>query len=136
MSNRWWVGNDAMRGGHQVSSIPSLHLSNLEEESAPPGLNRLGPRREQDFIDTNTNSPKRTTSATPASAQNQNREEQDDNRGNKQESGDHTAHETIEPGSGSTSRRPRGSTRRFKEQTQTPFRHHQRKALILSEAMS
>ncbi|KAJ6429178.1 hypothetical protein OIU84_020751 [Salix udensis] len=122
MSNRWWAGNDAMRGGDQVSSIPSLHLSNLEEESTPPGLNRLGPRREQDFIDTNTNSPKTTSSATPASAQNQsqNREEQDDSRENKQESGDHTAHETIEPGSGSTSRRPRGRPAGSKNKPKPP----------------
>ncbi|KAB5544295.1 hypothetical protein DKX38_012407 [Salix brachista] len=122
MSNRWWAGNDAMRGGDQVSSIPSLHLSNLEEESTPPGLNRLGPRREQDFIDTNTNSPKTTSSATPASAQNQsqNREEQDDSKENKQESGDHTAHETIEPGSGSTSRRPRGRPAGSKNKPKPP----------------
>ncbi|KAJ6727014.1 AT-HOOK MOTIF NUCLEAR-LOCALIZED PROTEIN 15 [Salix purpurea] len=122
MSNRWWAGNDAMRGGDQVSSIPSLHLSNLEEESTPPGLNRLGPRREQDFIDTNTNSPKTTSSATPASAQtqSQNREEQDDSRENKQESGDHTAHETIEPGSGSTSRRPRGRPAGSKNKPKPP----------------
>ncbi|KAG5221076.1 DNA-binding protein [Salix suchowensis] len=109
MSNRWWAGNDAMRGGDQVSSIPSLHLSNLEEEK-------------QDFIDTNTNSPKTTSSATPASAQtqSQNREEQDDSRENKQESGDHTAHETIEPGSGSTSRRPRGRPAGSKNKPKPP----------------
>uniref|UniRef100_A0A3N7FHX0 PPC domain-containing protein n=1 Tax=Populus trichocarpa TaxID=3694 RepID=A0A3N7FHX0_POPTR len=126
MANRWWAGNVAMSGGDPVSSIPSLHLRNLEEESTPPGSNRLGPRREQNFIDTNTNSPKTTTTttATAPSAQNQsqNREEQEDSRDNtnNQESGDHIAHETIEPGSGSTSRRPRGRPAGSKNKPKPP----------------
>ncbi|KAJ6987140.1 AT-hook motif nuclear-localized protein 15-like [Populus alba x Populus x berolinensis] len=124
MANRWWAGNVAMSGGDPVSSIPSLHLRNLEEESTPPGSNRLGPRREQNFIDTNTNSPKTTTTATLFSAQNQsqNREEQEDSRDNtnNQESGDHITHETIEPGSGSTSRRPRGRPAGSKNKPKPP----------------
>ncbi|KAJ6902158.1 AT-hook motif nuclear-localized protein 15-like [Populus alba x Populus x berolinensis] len=125
MANRWWAGNVAMSGGDPVSSIPSLHLRNLEEESTPPGSNRLGPRREQNFIDTNTNSPKTPTTDTLFSAQNQsqNREEQEDSRDNtnNQESGDHIAHETIEPGSGSTSRRPRGRPAGSKNKPKPPI---------------
>ncbi|KAB5538781.1 hypothetical protein DKX38_016314 [Salix brachista] len=123
MANRWWAGNVAMRGVDPVSPSPSHHLRNLEEDSTPLGLNRMGPRREQDqdFIDTDTNSPKTTTTATPHSTRNQ--EEQEDSRDNtnNQESGDHTAHETIEPGSGSTSRRPRGRPAGSKNKPKPPI---------------
>jgi predicted DNA-binding protein with PD1-like motif len=121
MANRWWAGNVAMRGVDPVSSSPSLHLGNLEEDSTPPGLNRLGPRREQDFTDTNTSSPKTTTTATPPSTQNQEEHEDSRDNTNNQESGDHTALETIEPGSGSTSRRPRGRPAGSKNKPKPPI---------------
>ncbi|KAL3579124.1 hypothetical protein D5086_020628 [Populus alba] len=121
MANRWWAGNVAMSGVDPVSSSSSLHLRNLEEDSTPPGLNRLGPRREQDFTDTNTSSPKTTTTATPPSTQNQEEHEDSRDNTNNQESGDHTALETIEPGSGSTSRRPRGRPAGSKNKPKPPI---------------
>ncbi|KAK0592105.1 hypothetical protein LWI29_013404 [Acer saccharum] len=99
MANRWWAGNVAMRGVDSLSSSPTLHLSNPEEDLT--GLNRLGPRREQDFRD---NSPS-----------NDQEDSRDDNNNNGHESDDQAlAIETVEPGSGggsgggSSSRRPRG----------------------------
>ncbi|KAF2318867.1 hypothetical protein GH714_011265 [Hevea brasiliensis] len=126
MANRWWAGNVAMRGVDPISPVPSLHLRNTEEDIA--GLNRLGPRREQDFIDTNTtnstNSAKTasTSITTPTQNQNQNQEEQEDSRDNNQESEDlNTALETIEPGSGSSSRRPRGRPPGSKNKPRPPI---------------
>ncbi|XP_050208999.1 AT-hook motif nuclear-localized protein 15-like [Mercurialis annua] len=102
MANRWWTGNVAMRGVDSITSSSSLHL------------------REQNFADGNISSPK-TTTATTASAtaittptpnqiQIRNQDEQDqDSRDNNQESDDQNlAVETVEPGSGGSSRRPRG----------------------------
>ncbi|KAJ9175752.1 hypothetical protein P3X46_014275 [Hevea brasiliensis] len=129
MANRWWAGNVAMRGVDAISPAPSLHLRNPEEDTA--GLNRLGPRRERDFIAPNTNasnstnSPKTasTSTSTPNQNQNQNQEEQEDSRDyNHQESEDlNAAFETIEPGSGSSSRRPRGRPPGSKNKPKPPI---------------
>lgn len=122
MANRWWAGNVAMRGVDPISSAPSLHLRNPEEDDTP--LNRLGPRREQDFIDTNNNSPNTTTTTTTTTQnQSQNQEDQEDSRdNNNQESEDHTtALEAIEPGSGSSSRRPRGRPPGSKNKPKPPI---------------
>nr|QBA99483.1 AT-hook motif nuclear-localized protein 31 [Manihot esculenta] len=121
MANRWWAGNVAMRGVDPISPAPSLHLRNPEEDTSC--LNRLG-RREQDFIDTNTtnssNSPK--TASTPTQNQNQNQEEQEDSKENNQESEDpNTALETVEPGSGSSGRRPRGRPPGSKNKPKPPI---------------
>ncbi|EEF38133.1 AT-hook motif nuclear-localized protein 15 [Ricinus communis] len=128
MANRWWAGNVAMRGVDPISSASSLHLRNPEEVEAI-GLNRLGPRREQqDVIDTNTNtnnntnSPKTTSTSTTTPTKNQSQDEQEDSRDNNQESEDHNlALETVEPGSGSSSRRPRGRPPGSKNKLKPPI---------------
>ncbi|KAH7548138.1 hypothetical protein ACOSP7_032520 [Xanthoceras sorbifolium] len=114
MANRWWAGNVAMRGVDPLSS-PTLHLRNPEEDRI--GLTRLGPRREQEFIDNNTaNSPS-----------NQHQDDQEDSRDNNNdhESEDQAlAIETVEPGSGggsSSSRRPRGRPPGSKNKPKPPI---------------
>ncbi|TXG49820.1 hypothetical protein EZV62_025695 [Acer yangbiense] len=112
MANRWWAGNVAMRGVDSLSSSPTLHLRNPEEDRT--GLNRLGPRREQDFRD---NSPS-----------NDQEDSRDDNNNNGHESDDQAlAIETVEPGSGggsgggSSSRRPRGRPPGSKNKPKPPI---------------
>ena len=103
MANRWWAGNVAMRGVGSITSTPSLHYRNPSDEDHQIALNRLEPRREhQDFRDDSTRPPNANTSSP-----NQNQEDKEDSRDIEPE--DQTlALETIEPGSSSASRRPRG----------------------------
>ncbi|XP_022764514.1 AT-hook motif nuclear-localized protein 15-like [Durio zibethinus] len=103
MANRWWAGNVAMRGVDSITSTPSLHLRNPSEEDHQIALNRLGPRREnQDFRD--NISPSNASTSSP----NQNQEDNEDSRDNVEPEDRSLALETIEPGSSSASRRPRG----------------------------
>ncbi|GLT89072.1 hypothetical protein SLE2022_070730 [Rubroshorea leprosula] len=116
MANRWWAGNVAMRGMEPVASAPSLHLRSQEEERTP--LNRLGQRKEQEFIDNNaggeSNSPNPTTPN-----QDQNQEEEENNNQESEEM--NTALVTIEPGSASSSRRPRGRPPGSKNKQKPPI---------------
>ncbi|KAJ4719975.1 AT-hook motif nuclear-localized protein [Melia azedarach] len=123
MANRWWAGNVAMRGVDPLNSAPTLHLRDPEEDHA--GLNRLGPRREQEFIDntaaTNTNN---ANTQNAANSPNQHQEDQEDSRdnNNNQESDDQALGlDTSEPGSGSTSRRPRGRPPGSKNKPKPPI---------------
>ncbi|XVF23944.1 hypothetical protein REPUB_Repub13aG0083700 [Reevesia pubescens] len=104
MANRWWAGNVAMRGVGSITSTPSLHLRNpYEEDHHQIALNSLGTRREnQDFRD--NISPSNANTSSP----NQNQEDNDDSRDNIETEDQTLALETIEPGSSSASRRPRG----------------------------
>ncbi|KAJ0102251.1 hypothetical protein Patl1_06438 [Pistacia atlantica] len=110
MANRWWAGNIAMRGVDPITPPPSLHLRNPEEEHS--GLSRLGPRRDPNSAtntnntnanNANTNSPNATTHN-----QQQHQDDQEDSRDNNESEDQNLGLETIEPGSGSSSRRPRG----------------------------
>ncbi|KAM6598616.1 hypothetical protein CsatA_018225 [Cannabis sativa] len=108
MTNRWWAGNVAMRGVDSMSSPPSLQLRNTDEDA-----NKLGPRREQEFINDNnlsitTTPPTKNISPQKQSHHHQNLE--DDDSGDDPNS---AGHESFEPsgsggGGGSSNRRPRG----------------------------
>ncbi|CBI31637.3 unnamed protein product, partial [Vitis vinifera] len=100
MTHRWWAGNVAMRD--PMSSAPSLHLRNTEDDQG--GLNRLGPRREQEFMDNNNNN---TTTTTNTTATNSNSEQ---NAG---------GHEIAEPSS--AGRRPRGRPPGSKNKPKPPI---------------
>ncbi|XVE69228.1 hypothetical protein DITRI_Ditri09bG0135400 [Diplodiscus trichospermus] len=89
MANRWWAGNVAMSGAGSIT--PSLHHRNPSEEDQQTAFSHHGPR-----LDNNTSSPNANTSCSP----NQAEEDKEDSRD--------IEHETIEPGSSSASRRPRG----------------------------
>ncbi|XWS74932.1 hypothetical protein CRYUN_Cryun01aG0040900 [Craigia yunnanensis] len=116
MANPWWAGNAAMRGVGSITSTPSLHHRNPSEEDHQIALNRLGPRLEnQDFRDNNTRPPNANTSSP-----NQNQEDTEDSR--DIEPDDQTlALETIEPGSSSASRRPRGRPAGSKNKPKPPI---------------
>ncbi|RVX13660.1 AT-hook motif nuclear-localized protein 15 [Vitis vinifera] len=107
MTHRWWAGNVAMRD--PMSSAPSLHLRNTEDDQG--GLNRLGPRREQEFMDNNNNTTTTTTNTTATnssssntnpnpSAANQNPEEEDSREIDLEDSEQNAGgHEIAEPSS-------------------------------------
>ncbi|KAJ8760356.1 hypothetical protein K2173_012605 [Erythroxylum novogranatense] len=118
MANRWWTGNVAMRGVDSLASS-SLHLRNPEEDS--PVISRIGFKREQDFNESNTNPNNGGSPKTPS--RNQNQDDQDDiSRDNPQESGEHTTgQEAVEPGSVSSSRRPRGRPQGSKNKPKPPI---------------
>ncbi|WCJ19663.1 AT-hook motif nuclear-localized protein 15 [Euphorbia peplus] len=102
MANRWWAGNVAMRTVDPIA--PSLHLRNPEET---PGSNRLGSRI------SDHESPK------PQQIQEDNTK---DHQEHTQESSDQNmALETIEPGSGGSSRRPRGRPPGSKNKPKPPI---------------
>ncbi|XP_062092637.1 AT-hook motif nuclear-localized protein 15-like [Humulus lupulus] len=105
MTNRWWAGNVAMRGVDSMSSPPSLQLRNTDDDA-----NKLGPRREQEFIHDN-NLSITTTPTKNISPQKQSHHQnlEDDDSGDDPNS---AGHESFEPsgsgGGGSSNRRPRG----------------------------
>ncbi|PON45832.1 PPC domain containing protein [Parasponia andersonii] len=111
MANRWWAGNVAMRGVDSMSSPPSLQLRNTEEDTT-----KLGPRREQEFINDN-NLANTTTTPPPTKSSNiipqkQSHNHEDDDSGDDPNS---AGHDSLEPsgsggggGGGSSNRRPRG----------------------------
>ncbi|KAF8402966.1 hypothetical protein HHK36_011059 [Tetracentron sinense] len=113
LANRWWTGNVPMRGVDQVSSAPSLHLRNTEDDHG--GLGSLGPRREQELMDniTATNSSRSNTNSNPnpnPNAVNQNPEDDDSRDKDRETEDQNPGHEIGEPGSGRRSRgRPPGS---------------------------
>lgn len=123
MANRWWAGNVAMNPMSSPSTPPpSLHLRNSAEEENV-GLNRLGQRREQDFMDntTATNSNGSNTSLNPNANQNL---EDEDSRENEHEAEEQNlgALEIPEPGSGGSSgRRPRGRPPGSKNKPKPPI---------------
>lgn len=118
MAHRWWAGNVAMRD--PISSPPSLQLRNAEDDRG--GSNRLGPRREQEFMDNNNNTAAATNSSSSPnlSAANQNPEEEDsreiDLEDNEPNAG---CHEIAEPSSGG--RRPRGRPPGSKNKPKPPI---------------
>ncbi|PIA54651.1 hypothetical protein AQUCO_00900901v1 [Aquilegia coerulea] len=117
MANRWWTGNVGMGGVDPVSSTPSLHLRNQEDDHG--SLGRLGPRREQELMDpttTTTNSSGSNTNLNPNST-NQNLDD-DDSRDNDRDGDDRTGHELVEGGSG---RRPRGRPAGSKNKPKPPI---------------
>ncbi|XP_021296160.1 AT-hook motif nuclear-localized protein 15-like [Herrania umbratica] len=122
MANRWWAGNVAMRGVDSIGSTPSLHLRNPSEEEHRIALNRLGPRREhQDFRDNNASPPNANTSSPNAATPNQNQDDNEDSRDNMEPDDQTTAFETIEPGSSSATRRPRGRPPGSKNKPKPPI---------------
>ncbi|XP_041000525.1 AT-hook motif nuclear-localized protein 15-like [Juglans microcarpa x Juglans regia] len=127
MANRWWAGNVAMRGVDPMSSALSLDLRNPEDDNG--GLNRLGPRREQEFMDgnitnNNNNSNANTTptkSSTSNTAPQKQNIEEEDIRDNEREAEDPNtgAQESVEPGS--SGRRPRGRPLGSKNKPKPPI---------------
>lgn len=127
MTHRWWAGNVAMRD--PMSSAPSLHLRNTEDDQG--GLNRLGPRREQEFMDNNNNTTTTTTNTTATnssssntnpnpSAANQNPEEEDSREIDLEDSEQNAGgHEIAEPSS--AGRRPRGRPPGSKNKPKPPI---------------
>lgn len=124
MANRWWAGNVAMNPMSSPTTPPpppSLHLRNSAEEENV-GLNRLGQRREQDFMDNTTNSTGSNNSNLNPNA-NQNHDEED-SRENEHETEEHNlgALEIAEPSSGGSSgRRPRGRPPGSKNKPKPPI---------------
>ncbi|KAF5453583.1 hypothetical protein F2P56_028480 [Juglans regia] len=126
MANRWWAGNVATTGVDPMSSALSLDLRNPEDDNG--GLNRLGPRREQEFMDgniTNNNNSNANTTPTKSSTSNaapqkQNIEEEDI-RDNEREAEDPNtgAQQSVEPGS--SGRRPRGRPPGSKNKPKPPI---------------
>ncbi|KAF7816407.1 AT-hook motif nuclear-localized protein 15-like [Senna tora] len=116
MANRWWAGNVALRPTDPMSS-PSLQLRNPEDVDHG-GLNRLGPRREQEFMDNpNTNSTPTNSSNSNTNPNAPTTEADDDSReGDDQNPG---SHETVEPGS--SGRRPRGRPPGSKNRPKPPI---------------
>ncbi|KAI4299540.1 hypothetical protein L6164_032988 [Bauhinia variegata] len=124
MANRWWAGNVTMRPADPMSSSPSLQLRNPEDDHG--GLNRLGQRREQEFLDNSNNyatpsnsSNSNTNLNTNTTSQSQNAED-DDSRDNEREGDDQNpgSHEAVEPGS--SGRRPRGRPPGSKNKAKPP----------------
>lgn len=115
MANRWWAGhgNNAMRTLDPIS--PSLHLRNPDQEATAAvaagggGLNRLGSRIEQDSPKTATTPPRNQIQVT------------EDNNHQQDSDDDNTALETVEPGSGGSSRRPRGRPPGSKNKAKPPI---------------
>lgn len=109
-----------------MSSALSLDLRNPDDDNG--GTNRLGPRREQEFMDTNiTNNNDGNSNTTPtnsstsnATPQKQNPEDED-SRDNEREPEDRNAgaQETLEPGS--SGRRPRGRPPGSKNRPKPPI---------------
>ncbi|KAK4277930.1 hypothetical protein QN277_015849 [Acacia crassicarpa] len=113
MANRWWAGNVAVRPKDPLSSSPSLHLRKPEDDNGV--LNRFGPVRMQDFLESTNNnttpsnsSNSNTNPNTNTTSQSQNADE-GDSRDNGREADDQNmggSHDGAEPGS--KERRPRG----------------------------
>ncbi|KAL5567568.1 hypothetical protein UlMin_025605 [Ulmus minor] len=115
MTNRWWAGNVAMRGVDSIASPPSLQLRNTDEET-----NRLGSRKEQDFIDSNNNTttPTNSGSSNPnITPQKLNPEEEEDH--DTDQDPNSAGHESLEPGS--SNRRPRGRPPGSKNKPKPPI---------------
>ncbi|XWS07726.1 hypothetical protein CRYUN_Cryun41cG0014900 [Craigia yunnanensis] len=104
MANRWWAGNVAMRGVGSITPTPSLHHRNPSEEDHQIALNRLGPRREHQYFRDNNTSPPNVNTSSP----NPNQEDNEDSRDIEPDDRTLALETTIEPGSSSVSRRPRG----------------------------
>ncbi|XP_022747462.1 AT-hook motif nuclear-localized protein 15-like [Durio zibethinus] len=116
MANRWWAGNVAMRGVGSITSTPSPHHGNPSGEDHQVALNHLGPRRENRGFRDNNSSPTNGNTSCP----NQKQEDNEDSRGIEPD--DRTlALETIEPGSSSASRRPRGRPPGSKNKPKPPI---------------
>lgn len=118
MANRWWAGNVAM---NPMSSPSSIHMRNSGGDEDKTGLNRLGPRREQEFMEnTTTNSSGSNPNTNSA---NQNQEEDENGQENEQQelAEDHNAGalEISEPGS--SGRRPRGRPPGSKNKPKPPI---------------
>ena len=126
MASRWWAGNVAMRGVDPMSSTPSLHLRNPDEDSG--GLNSLGPRREQEFLDNNNHNSNTNTTSTNSSTSNtttpqrQNLEEEDSREidHEAEDLNNSGGQDLIEPGS-SSGRRPRGRPPGSKNKPKPPI---------------
>lgn len=118
MANRWWAGNVAMRGVDPMSSALSLDLRNPDDDNG--GLNRLGPRREQEFLDNHNNTTPTNSSTSNTTPQKQNPEDED-SRDNDRESEDPNTggQEAGEPGS--SGRRPRGRPPGSKNRPKPPI---------------
>ncbi|XP_061346863.1 AT-hook motif nuclear-localized protein 15-like [Gastrolobium bilobum] len=100
MANRWWAGNVVVRPTDPNSSSPSLQMRNPEEDQGV--VNRVGPRREQEFIVDNTNTPTNSSNSNT----NANTAEDDDNNDRDADDQNPGSHDTAERGG--SSRRPRG----------------------------
>ncbi|CAI9768325.1 unnamed protein product [Fraxinus pennsylvanica] len=112
MANRWWADNVVMNP-MSLSSAPSLHLRNPDEDENA-GLNRRGQRRrrEQEFMDTTANASNSSGShanQNPSSI-NHNPEDRDiEENDHEAEDGQNPAGDLeISDRSGSGGRRPRG----------------------------
>ncbi|CAK9135649.1 unnamed protein product [Ilex paraguariensis] len=129
MANRWWAGNLAMNP-MSSSSTPSLHLrSSTDDDNG--GLNRVGPRREQDFLDTTPTSTSNTTATNSSGSNNnqnpnattQNPDDDEQNRENERENEENNpgygGREISEPGS--SDRRPRGRPAGSKNKPKPPI---------------
>lgn len=127
MANRWWAGNVEMRGVDPMSPTPSLHLRNTEDDHGGL-LNRLGPRREQEFLDNNPNSTVTNSNGTNSTNPNPNAtdlnpREDEDSKEDDREIEDHHpgGFEIVEHGSGSSGRRPRGRPPGSKNKPKPPI---------------
>ncbi|KAJ7964552.1 AT-hook motif nuclear-localized protein [Quillaja saponaria] len=123
MANRWWTGNVTMRGADPMTTSPSLQLRNPDGDH---GLNSVGPRREQEFMENNTtttptNSSTSNTNPNPNTTSQSQNAEDDDSRDNEREGDEQYlgSHETAEPGS--TGRRPRGRPPGSKNKPRPPI---------------
>lgn len=84
-------------GGGVSPSAPSLHLRSSNDNHGT-GLGLLGPKRDQELIET-------TTTNTNSSSSNNTNNNQNPEEGDSRDAEDQTGQDTVEPGSG---RRPRG----------------------------
>ncbi|KAF8396813.1 hypothetical protein HHK36_018446 [Tetracentron sinense] len=110
LANRWWAENVGMGGVDPVSSTPSLHLRNIDDDNG--GLGRLGPRRDQELMENPTTTNSSHSNTNPNA-------EDNDSRDNDQEADDQNAgHEIVEAGSG---RRPRGRPSGSKNKPKPPI---------------
>ncbi|XP_028792658.1 AT-hook motif nuclear-localized protein 15-like [Neltuma alba] len=117
MANRWWAGNLAMRPAYPISSSPLLQLRNQKDDAS--GLNRLGRRREKEFMDnadTKTNNNATSTNSSNTDPNVQNTIDSDSCQANDQNPG---SHETVE--AGSSGRRPRGRPSGSKNKPKPPI---------------
>ncbi|KAF5467342.1 hypothetical protein F2P56_017172 [Juglans regia] len=128
MANRWWDGNVTMRGVDPMSSALSLDLSNPDDDNG--GSNRLGPRREQEFMNRNItthNNNTSNTNTTPTNSSTSNttpqklNPEDEDSRDNENDGEDPNtgAQENIE--AGGSGRRPRGRPPGSKNKPRPPI---------------
>jgi predicted DNA-binding protein with PD1-like motif len=128
MANRWWAENVAMRGVDPMSSALSLDLRNPDDDNG--GLNRLGPRREQEFMDSNitlnnnnnngnTNTTPTNSSTSNTTPQKQNPEDEDSRDDRESEDPNTGAQEAGELGS--SGRRPRGRPPGSKNKPKPPI---------------